>query len=249
MISTYCDWHLGDQMIHLNWLRRVALRHPDKSFAHGAPAGYLAQLYPLVLDVPNIMLCSTPLQGAVDVWKNRRGDFYNHPLRNDWVRYHLQFFAELARDLDVDNPVQTSDDMLFDYPALLERDFGSYDCLVVNSRPQSNQFRSFNDTAFDILVKSLLARGLSVITTGPNFTGAPSTLGAFNAPLSVTEIGALSRNVKAIIGVPTGPIWATFNIWNRETPRTLMLDEERIHLCANTRHVASIGDAIEALAA
>ena len=245
MIPTYCEWHLGDNLIHANWLRRVAARAPSERFVHAARAEYLQQLREVVEDLPNIELVSlNDRPPSVNVWKNRRGDFYDHPLRDDWVAYHLEFFAGLARDLGVENPAAAPDDLLFDFPRLRAKEWPKFDFLVINSIPMSGQFRGYDIAFFDIMIAELRKRG-SVIVTGPSFApGIASTLSYLGYPLTVADIGALSIGCKHIIGVPTGPIWTTFNVWNRDLPRILFLDREYINLTPGVVHVKSIGEAM-----
>jgi hypothetical protein len=50
--------------------------------------------------------------------------------------------------------------------------------------------------------------------------------------MDVTAIGRLAQRCTAIIGVPTGPLWPTFNVWNADTIKTriLLLDTERVDI-------------------
>ena len=241
---TYCDWHLGDQLVFLNWLRRVAASTPVRH-VHFAPDEYLPQLREVVEDIHNIELAplSAKPASAVDVWINRSGDHYTNPTRDDWAAHHIEHFARLARDLGVENPVTTVDDLLFDFPRLRAREYPAFDFLVINSAPHSEQFRGFNAAVFDILVAQLRDRG-TVITTGPSYTGVPTTLNYDGRILTVADIGSLSINCKHIIGVLTGPVWATFNVWNKTVPRIFFSDREHVNLTPNTTHVTSINAAL-----
>jgi hypothetical protein len=241
MIETFNDWHLGDNLVHLNFLRRVAKLMPDEQFVHAARGNYLPQLAELVDDVPNVSLVEMSQRSAnsIDSWKNRHGNFYNHPKRLDWVAYHLEFFQGLAADLGVTNPIASGEDLLFDYPRLKSNCF-EFDYLVVNSTPLSQQLTQFNNSHYESLIGILLAHGRSVLTTQKSIREeVPSTqeIGTANGrrALSVADIGAVSLHCKGIIGCVTGPMWTTMNVHNPKLPRIFLLDEEYIKIPSMTR--------------
>jgi len=253
-VETHNDWHLGDNLIHLNFLRRVAQQMPNEKFIHAAKGNYLPQLYEVVDDLPNIELIELSQRSAksIDCWKNRKGDFYNHPKRNDWVQYHLEFFDGLARDLGVINPILVSDDLLFDYPAIGARACGDFDVLIVNSEPQSNQLRNIGYREYETLIGILIAHNRQVATTAP--TNRPEIPCTINLPLgrtfcSVTDIGTMSLHCKLIIGCVTGPMWPTLNVKNKTLPRILLLSDEYIKIpsMVNTYHAAEVEKVLDIL--
>jgi len=248
VIHTHCDYHLGDSLIHLNFLRRVAQNHPEKRFIHAAHGVLLPQLAELVADVPNLSLRPLDLRenGSFDAWKARKGGFYNDPERNNWVLYHLQHFERLAADMGIENPVKSPRDLLFDYPALENGTIEPFDVLLINSMPFSGQLPGIKPEHFDELIGRLMDSGYSVVATAKSSYSLPCT-----QPHSVTAIGSMSMACKYIIGVATGPMWPTFNVWNFDTVqcRLILLEPERIHLTPNTEHAAGISQAIEILEA
>lgn len=254
MIETYNDWHLGDNLIHLNFLRRVAEMMPNERFVHAAKGNYLPQLSEVVEDVPNIELIELHQRSvkSVDCWKNRRGDFFSHPKRNDWVQYHLEFFSALANDLDIVNPILVPDDLLFDYPALGNRHCGEFDVLIVNSEPNSGQLSGIGYREYETLIGILLAHNRNVVTTAPcNRPEVPCTnnLSLGKSYLTVTDIGAVSLNCKMIIGCVTGPMWPTLNVRNKTLPRILLLTEEYIKIpsMVNTYHARNVEKVLDTL--
>lgn len=52
-IKTFCDYHLGDNLIHLNFFRRLAVANPNSNFIHAAPAEQVWQLKKVVSDLGN----------------------------------------------------------------------------------------------------------------------------------------------------------------------------------------------------
>ena len=55
MIHTYNEYHLGDQLIHLNYLRKVCKENPHLDFTHHCQEQYHAQLLPLCEDAPILL--------------------------------------------------------------------------------------------------------------------------------------------------------------------------------------------------
>src|SRR5262249_3599769 len=49
-VRTFIEWHLGDNLIHLHFLRRLAAANPGVRFIHAAQAGYLGQMAEMVTD-------------------------------------------------------------------------------------------------------------------------------------------------------------------------------------------------------
>lgn len=242
VIATFNAYHLGDNLLSLHYLRALAKAHPEIHFTHAAPAGYLDQLVPLAADLPNLSLhplaTSVPnrIRDAVNTWLGADGWFYNQPDRHDFVAIYHRHFANLSRALGLACPFAGADprDLLFDYPAL-ERGSTpvSNPCqrriLVINSAPQSGQFQAYDPAAFDRIITSLTEAGHIVYATAPSRT---ATLCTLDFRMDITEIGLLSQAADAIIGVPTGPMWPTFNIWNADTTtlRLLLLDTEQVNI-------------------
>jgi hypothetical protein len=108
----------------------------------------------------------------------------------------------------------------------------SFDTLVVNSEPRSNQLPNFCHLFFNKRIKELLNAGKKVITTNP--TGM--CLSTLEMGMDVTDIGCLSKYCSEIEGVATGPIWTTFNVFNLENikSRVLYCDIQTVNLTDNT---------------
>lgn len=246
--------------------------------AHAVQWQYIAQLRDLIADLPHgsITLAEfnqhTPRE-SIDAWRGANNDWYQHPDRNDFVKYHLEhWFPYLADRMGVDNPMKTPADMLFDYPRIAEGSDesrrslgvgGQFDVLLINSAPLSNQFPAFDPGALGNLAHALAARGHRVITTAaiPDFYEYRPKK-QFHPPintqdyrLSVTDIGHLSLHCHTIVMVSTGPSWPTFNVWNTGASpartsvknRVILIDTERVDLDPMATHVNSVPAAAEAL--
>ncbi len=252
---THNAYHIGDNLVHLHFLRKVALANPDRQFVHAAQWQCLKQLADIVSDVPNLTLTDfnylTP-SDSIDAWRGANQFWYSHPDRLDFVKFHVEaWFPLLADRMNVENPIKCAEDMLFDYPALVAGtnllDHPPFDILLINSAPCSGQFASFSEWQLGILAGDLAEKGSSVISTAP--TPCTKVQCTQDTRLSITDIGHLSLHCHTIVMVSTGPSWTCFNIWNQNSVklRIILLDSERIHLSPNTMHCARIEEAAEVL--
>lgn len=247
-ITTFSDVRLGDNLAHLHFLRKVAQLNTGATFEHAAHACYLPQLIDVVADLPNIVLRDIRYisqKKAINAWKNRGRFWEQHPLRNDYGPFMLDWFRELASDMGTQSPFKTESDLLFDYPAIKDVSCEKFDILLVNSEPLSGQWRTMDIGGVDQLAIELSERH-KVITTRPVRPYIPCTQ---SMHLSVTGIGGISRFCRAIIMVSTGSSWITFNIYNRKSVdlRVIFLEEERINIALNTFTTNSVNFARERL--
>lgn len=248
---THNAYHLGDNLVHLHFLRKIALVNPDRQFVHYAQWQYLRQLKDVIADTPNIKLevfGHTLPNDSINAWRGEGNFWYGHPDRNDFVKFHVEsWFPYLAGCMKVANPIKTAADMLFDYPAIQKPfdEVKKFDVLVVNSPPGSGQFSGYNEFAIGELAKRIYHKGFSAkVTHRLPSNDVPSTEG-----LSVTQIGQLSLHCHTILMVSTGPSWPTWNIWNTESVkhRIILIDSERINLSPNTEHTSSIEESADML--
>lgn len=251
---THNGYHLGDNLVHLHFLRKVAIANPDREFVHAAQWQYLKELQDVVVDVPNLKLTDfnylTP-SDSIDAWRGAQGFWYSHPDRFDFVKFHVEsWFPFLADRMNVDNPVTNRQEMLFDYPAITNRPPGKIypvvDILVINSIPGSGQLPNVDVYGLGRLATRMVQKGFSVATT---MTVSPEILSTSVLAYSVTEIGYLSLGCHTILMVSTGPSWPTFNIWNQDTVknRIILLEPERVYLSPHTIHCSRIEEAEEVL--
>jgi hypothetical protein len=232
MIHTYNEYHLGDQLVHLNFLRKACRENPNTEFTHHCNPMHHSQLAPLCEYVPITLADLSVPPGAINAWIGRDNYFYNHPLRSDWVLFHLSWFDHLSSLLGISNPIACREDLLFDYPALNRFDYPEYDYLIINSPPASGQLPDYTPEYWKNRVRNLLNEGKSVVTTAQ--TGMCQC--TLDYGQDVTGIGALSNMVKHIEGVATGPMWTTFNIFNQNKvlSRTFYCAHQTVNLTDNT---------------
>lgn len=234
---TFCALRFGDNIAHLQLLRKLAVMHPEHVFEHSCRTDYMDWLAPVVEDLPNVHLLALPdgcpweyqLPGSLNVWKGRDNWFYYHSRKADYFTFYLEWYQICAERMGLESPIKTRDDFLFDYPALLKETFLPLDFLIVNHKPASNQFQGYDPIGFGKLFELLQEKGYSVMTTA-------------DTDLSATSIGAASIHAKNLIMVSTGPSWPCWNIWNRDTVkmRIILLDSERVELAPNTHHCINL---------
>ncbi len=255
---THNAYHIGDNLVHLHFLRKVALANPDRQFVHYADWILLDhkscwRVTEIVADIPNIKLEPIGYTNphSINAWRGDNQFWYDSKIRNDFVRFHTEeWFPYLADKMDVENPIKCAEDMLFDYPAIAASRLLAhppFDVLLINSAPCSGQFALFSEWQLGILAGDLAEKGLSVISTAP--TPCTKVQCTQDTRLSITDIGHLSLHCHTVVMVSTGPSWTTFNVWNQDSIklRIILLDSERIDLAPNTMHCVRIEEATEVL--
>lgn len=235
IVRTYMQWHLGDNLIHLHFLRKLAEKYPEIEFHHALNPAYLGQCQDVVSDIPRIHLealaADKPFQG-IDAWKGADGFFFQHPKKLQFGALYLDLFAKMAREMGLSSPFRTTSDLLFDYPAIQkDRGFPQYDVLLINSVPLSDQFKSYRDEDFSALAMALWERGLSVVTT-KRMDGFACTL---DNNMTVTDIANLSLSAKYLIAVCTGAMWPSINVFNqdRHAFKLILNDHETVDIGRN----------------
>ena len=261
--NTHCALRLGDNLQHLQFLRKMAHKYPQHHFTHYAHRAYLPQLIEVIADLRNIQLADLDEAAkpnanyweaepadvlSVNVWKNADGQWERAENRNDYVGYYLDFFSGLALGWGLESPMRDARDFLFDYPALAPSVSNSrFDFMVINSPPKSGQAQGMNIGELNRLAELLHENGHRVLTVEP--TGAAAIPSTRPLGLTVSQIGALSNSVDNLIAVSTGPSWPTFNVWNSDTInfRALIIERERVDILPDTLHCKTVADVRAAL--
>jgi hypothetical protein len=248
VIHTHNGLRLGDNLIQLNFLRRLCLANPELEITHYYNPAFcrMEEIDALRSDISLRLRLKTIDQApeeSIDSWRNAGGHWERHPDKLNFAQFHLDWFAELASRMAVKNPITTLSNLLFDYPALdsfisMAPDF---DAVVINSPGLSGQFQNFNPDHFRILVSRLVAKGHRVVTTEP--TGLCPAFDGKN----VTWIGATSAKAKLIVGTSTGPSWPCFNVHNRLATHIMCADVENVVLTPLGRVARSPHHAISIL--
>ena len=242
-------FHIGDVMVHLHFLRKLGLRHPQHHFDFYLLPELIPVMQPVIEDLKNVALKSYDSVSPLDtrnVWKNHDQWFGHQENRYNWCDFYISFFHKLAGEMGLQSTILKPSDFLLDYPALLTPVWGSdpVDVLVINSAPLSGQFRAYTDAHggyFDPMLRALVAKGKHVVAT--RNTGVPGV--RYTPPLSITEIGNLATRATLIVGVATGPMWTTLNVWAKPEKFVICLDcNETIDNAPNIVHVSSVDAAM-----
>lgn len=262
--QTHCDFHLGDNLVHLHFLRKQAIANPRDTFFHYVHECHLEQLREAIEDLPNISLYSLDVRpsSSIDAWKNAGagtpsgGYFEKSWMKEDFCAFHIAWFGHLAQQMGLRPVFEKPTDFLFDYPAiqknvvdrLPEHCASSPTILFVNSRPCSGQCMAYDSVDyFDPLIVELAFKNSLMVTQPSKVPNIPCTM---HTEMTISEIGALSLRCQYVIGVATGPLWPTFNIWNQQSVqrRIVMLGNgERLNLGANITQVSNREEMREAL--
>jgi hypothetical protein len=243
-IDTYMQWHLGDNLLHLHFLRKLSEKYPEIQFRHALQAGYIGQCRELTQDMPHIALLpllENQQQVGLDGWKGAEGYFFNHPRKFEFGALYLDLFDKLARQMGLSTPFRVTDDLLFDYPAIHKNPVSPvYDVLLINSEPLSNQLKSYSAADFVRVAEALRARGHSVVTTR-KMEGFDCTL---DKGYSVTDVAALSLHARYFIAVCTGVMWPSINVFNQEVHKfkIILNDHETVDIGKNVVMCRSSAD-------
>lgn len=236
---TFCQYHLGDQLVHLNFLHRLARENPGAEFVHAVPLRYLSELLTATQGIEGVRLETIEAAGCagLNAWRGAGGWWYGFPQRHDFVAAHLAWFEHLARAMDVENPIRTREDLLFEFPALGEPAAEECDVLLIDSPPMSGQFSGYDLPALIQLETQLRRAGRRIVNT----CGAQGR--------SLVDYGRLASQASLIVGVATGPMWLTYHAGARQARRLWLLDHERVEIFGDEKHASTVARAREILKA
>ena len=203
IIEFYNEYHLGDNVFHLTFLRKLS-RLVDDNFVYYVHPQYLPELNKHLLGyMDRIELRSleyrTPT--AHNAWIGEI--YYNHPNKFLYDIFYVDWFNYLTNKIYGKN---FDIDMISDYPMLMPS-ANRTDILFINSVPNSNQFEN-NTDLLDDLIRDL-NKQYRIITT-KKVLGVDCTL---DHSMTLVNIGALASDSTNIIAIDTGPHSTCINKW------------------------------------
>lgn len=202
IVEFYNEYHLGDSVFHLTFLRKLC-RLTNDTFIYYINPNYIFELRHHIVGFEDRIqlrdLAHRP-QSAINAWIGEI--YYRHPNNFLFDNFYVDWFNYLTKKI---YNVHFNIDMYSDYLPLSNKVLG-YEYLVINSVPYSGQF-DYNDS-LDRAIVSLAAKH-QIITT-KKVAGVPCTL---DAMMSLVDIGATASNSENIIAINTGPISTCLNIW------------------------------------
>lgn len=237
---THTTDSIGDNLWSLQYLRKQAVLYPEHRFLHSVPRSLLAPLISFVADLHNLSIIDSECRPhfSKNTWVNTENFIEHHPDRWNISAVLIDFFAGFSKKNGMESGLRSNSDLQFEIPEMIKTQFiQNFDFLIINSRPVSGQFPDYD--SIDDLIGELHQKGHSIITTAPSRHPVICTE---NHRLSLSAIGCLSRNCKNILGVATGPIWPTFNVWNADSVqlRLLLVTPWRVWISPNTEHADTV---------
>jgi len=242
-IYTYMEVHFGDNLIHIQYLRLMALANQSITFNHFSNRAYLDVLRSYVADVPNVNVydySSRPIF-AINAWKNANQFWEKHPEKLDFVSFYTNFFENFSKKIGLNNRIRTADDLIFQAEAITSARgiaFKNYDWLIVNSVPLSSQSSISVEEMDSICVD--ISKKHSVITT-KKVGDLPCTL---DFDMSLSEIALQSMSCKRHLMISTGPSWMVLNNITLEQSQGiyLLIDKERIAIHPKLKQFSTARD-------
>jgi hypothetical protein len=236
----FSECNLGDNVFHILYMRKTI--GPDQRVYFYVKDHYTEELVQHLVGVNNILIrpLSERLGNAYSIWIATYPGFRQKlaELNSNFDRFYEVWFDYFGRNTGFGCGL-SPDAGLFDIDYLKNPEmYGSWDCLLINSSPQSGQFDDDPNTFID-LTNRLTASGKTVITT-QKIDGVPCTRD-FN--YSLVDIGTLSINCKTIVSINTSPIILCLNQYNmmKSTP-IYVLDRYVTYSFGNIRRYTNFGE-------
>ena len=145
--------------------------------------------------------------------------------RADFIEYFNRFYIRISNILHITVPTHytnffQNEPYLEEIYNRLNPKFKDVDILILNSVPQSAQFRGYDKNRFNLICIKLRASPYKIVTTTHVNNDIVCT---FDDHLNIQDIGAISTKAKYIIAVLSGPMTACFNKLTIENVRGIFL--------------------------
>ena len=226
-IHLYSEFRLGDNIFTIRFLKTLSDENPNDTYYLYVQKKYLKALALFVGEKYGgkiVLSCLTKKPGnAINTWIGEKNFFQKHKLIKQFNLFYEDYFKMFCllinRKFPKDYVFFDKEDKPFVFPY--------YDILIVNSFGESSQVKDKKLIwQLNRLVCELKRYGLKVITTekikdiwyeDEIFIPIDAEIACTrDSKFSLFDIKNLSKNVKAIIGVNTAPLVATFNEKNKE---------------------------------
>lgn len=245
MKSIFChnEYHLGDCIQTLHFLIKCSEIN-DIKFNFFCNQSYFSQLKPLLNN--HVELVNSRNKDSIETWigdyNNKYKEYQSQSkLENgtfdqgNMFLLHWQFVSKI---MNLNCPFKEKKDLIYDEDILSQPCVHNqkYDYLIINSKPLSGQCSCYSESKFINLVEDIQKNQKTFITT-EKIKNYPCTK---DYNLNVAEIGQLSKNVKNIFAVNTGPLHLCMNKWSIENNFILLVcggGDETFHYGSNFRTI------------
>lgn len=240
---------LGDCLLHAHWMRAAMKANPGVRFGFFVREEILGEIWDALHGVDRVL---APLQHAPSdsiVVPLHAADMPHGMDLTDFVGCKVWQYQRISEVAGLRPALLGRNEWLMDCPEILRPSIltHDFDVLVINAEPRSGQWMGYYPADLGSLVADLRKK-CRVVTTHK----APGVdcLVTDHYALSVAQIGNLSLHCRAVVAVATGPIWPTFNIFNRDRNllRVVLIDRERLDFGLPVEHCATVERAKEVLA-
>jgi hypothetical protein len=225
-IYTHIIYNIGDNIIHLNYLKKLAKLNQGILFLHFLKSEYINQISEYIIE-DNIRLLPLEIRPiwSINSWKNDKKYWSKHPNKYKFEDFYLEYFDRISKKLGLKNPITNKEDLIIDAERMVSKNkkYQNYDYFIVNSEPKSDQF-DYDENELNLLIKKI-SETHSIITT-KKIESIPCTQ---DSNMTLYDIGIQSTKCKKHIMIATGPCWFalnSYNIKNSEGIYLLLRDEQ-----------------------
>jgi hypothetical protein len=207
--------HLGDCIQSLHFLIKAAELN-NVEFKFNCNQEYFKQLKEFTGS--RIKFVEKKEESSIETWVDGHQKYYNYQKEStldggfkDQSKTFLLHWQDVSKIMQIECPFKNKKDLVYDEEILNDicNHNQNYDYLIINSKPLSGQCSFYSESAFINLINNIIQKNKTLITTR-KIENFPCTT---DYDLSVVEIGKLSKNVKNIYAVNTGPLHLCINKW------------------------------------
>jgi hypothetical protein len=233
-INLFNPYHFGDHIFNVHFLNKY--KKYNIKFNYYIYSGYFKEIENFI-DNKNIQLfplehSHTVPADAYNLWIGYKDFFYKEISNFNYMfdLFYVYYYKQTCTLLNLDCVIKNNFDLLFDNKSLINLN-KTYDYLIINSLPMSNQY-NYKEEEFIDLCNFLVKNNKTFITT-KKLQDYECTL---DYNMSLVDIGNLSNSCNNIIAVNTSPVIPTFTIQNiTKINKRFILDNKKLTYSYNDR--------------
>jgi D-beta-D-heptose 7-phosphate kinase/D-beta-D-heptose 1-phosphate adenosyltransferase len=226
----YNEWHYGDAIFNLRFFYNIRneLKSNFIKINYFYSPKYIKNIKELEKYIDNSTLTIYPLyhpvmNNPINLWMGIQSKYYSNHYK--FIEYFNDYYLGISKILGITlDPIYVN----FFQPEYylktiydnIDSKFKALDFLILNSEPQSDQFKKYNKQEFDNLCIELNKMSYKIATTTLVNEEIPCT---FTDGLTIQDIGAISTHAKYIIAILSGPVTSCFNLLTINNVDTIYL--------------------------